>query len=162
MSLTLANIVNAAYAELREIAKKEGPDGELLMYQCEFTADYAAGGSVLLQLQFGRDVVWKQQITGITRTQIEMGMTYTDMAVKVTEAMRKTISLVGQVEHARLNQEFPQSIARVEVEYIPAQADYQYRVFFRNGHIAEAIGKREVRDDLFKARCAMIYDLPPL
>lgn len=154
------HIVQAAYRELRKIAEREGPDGAYLLQQCEFCVDLHTGMAVL-SLQFGRDVVWKQQLP-ISKGQVENGsITVAAMEKHVIEAMRKTLSLVGQVEHSRLNGHFPKSIERVEVEYLPATNEKNFKVFFKNGHMAEGT-EAEIRTDYFMARCTMIYDLPPL
>lgn len=153
-------IVRAAYAELRKIAEREGPEGQFLLEQSEFCVDLHTGMAVL-SLQFGRNVVWKQQLP-FSKGQIDNGqVTAEAMEASVVMAMRKTLSLAGQAEHARLNLQFPKAIERVEVEYMPDIAQKNFKVFFKNGHVAEG-SESEIRTDYFLARCAMIYDLPPL
>lgn len=153
-------IVSAAYRELRRIAEQEGPEGRYLLEQAEFCVD-AHGGNVVLSLQFGREVVWKSTLP-ISRAQIDDGaMPSAEMEQHAVAAMRKSLSVVGQYEHARLNKYFPKSIDRVEVNYDANANEKTFKVHFKNGHVAEGT-QSEMSSDYFMARCTMIYDLPPL
>lgn len=154
------HIVQAAYRELRKIAEREGPEGVYLLERAEFTVDYA-GSDIVLALQFGRDVVWKQRLS-IKRYDIEENkISVTEMEQRIVDTMRKSLSVVGMAEHARLDAQFKKSIERVEVEYRPDIHEKNFKVFFKNGHVAEGT-ESEIRTDYFMARCTMIYDLPPL
>lgn len=154
------HIVRAAYAELRRVAEREGPEGAALLDMSEFCLDTHTGHAVL-SLWFARDKVWEQRLP-ISKGQLDGGAISIEEAEKcVLQVMRDTLSLVGQKEHTRLNARFPKSIVRVEVEYMMATRERNFTVFFKNGHIAEGT-ESEIHTDHFLARCAMIYDLPPL
>lgn len=79
----------------------------------------------------------------------------------VTHVARQNLSLVAQMHWARLDRMFPGSIKNVGLERNEATLQHRLVVVFKNGHIADCIEK-EAHDDLFTARCSMLYNLPPL
>ncbi len=83
------------------------------------------------------------------------------LAEAVTHVARQNLSLVAQMHWARLNNLFPNSIKDVQLERNMATLDHKLIVKFRNGHEAECLEK-EAQDDLFTARCSMLYNLPTI
>ena len=104
-------------------------------------------------------VVWKREIP-ISEYDV---LTMKDDRFEeiITAAMRANLSLVAQMHFARLDQMFPKAIKDVRMNYDPDKRTKVVVVEFKNGHVAEA-PEAEVNTDLFTARCAMLYDLPPI
>ena len=157
---TIARVVNVLFAELRRVAKQEGPEGEYLLSVSDITADYIKGRQAIkVELLFMNKVVWKREIP-ISEYDV---MTMKDDRFEeiITAAMRANLSLVAQMHFARLDQMFPKAIKNVRMNYYPDKRTKVVVVEFKNGHVAEA-PEAEAKTDLFTARCAMLYDLPPI
>ena len=157
---TIARVVNVLFAELRRVAKQEGPEGEYLLSVSDITADYIKRRQAIkAELLFMNKVVWKQEIP-ISELDV-MTMEYGRLKEKITAVMRANLSLVAQLHFARLEQLFPKAIKDVHINYDPDKHTKVVVVEFKNGYVAEA-PEAEAKTDLFTARCAMLYDLPPL
>lgn len=84
-----------------------------------------------------------------------------DIEKTVTHVARQNLSLVAQMHWARLDRLFPKSIRNVELERREVDLNHRLVVTFKNGHVADCL-ESEAKDDLFTARCTMLYNLPPL
>ena len=157
---SISTVVQLAWAELRAIAIAEGDDALRMMDFLDITADYKGNGKVELVIEFNKEVIWRNRLP-ISRTNVDVPSTMTDEKLQSTLSvhMRKQLSLVSQMHHARLDKLFPNSIKEVKLGYDPAKAEKLVIVIFKNGHTAEAC-EAESKTDLFTARCAMLYDLP--
>ena len=142
------------------MAKQEGPEGEYLLSVSDITADYIKGRQAIrVELSFLNKVVWTREIP-LSESDV-MTMDDSRFEEKITAAMRANLSLVAQMHFARLEQLFPKAIKDVRMSYDPVKHTKVVVVEFKNGHVAEA-PEAEAKTDLFTARCAMLYDLPPI
>lgn len=147
--------------ELRKIAEDEGPDGMLMLEHTEFVIDYGTMDAALrVAMEYRGQRVWQAELD-MSREQMDRGMVDELFKKNITSAMRGTLSLVGQMHHARLDKLFPKSIKEVKVSYDPEKARKVVNVHFHNGHVASA-DEMEAKTELFTARCSLLYDLPPL
>jgi hypothetical protein len=121
--------------------------------QADLSVDPAGGTSVRIDLTGGG--ISAHWIMDVGRG----GMA--NLEERVTHVARQNLSLVAQMHWARLNALFPKSIKNVGLERNEATLEHRLVVHFKNGHVAECIEK-EAKDDLFTARCAMLYNLPPI
>jgi hypothetical protein len=80
---------------------------------------------------------------------------------RVSHVARQNLSLVAQMHWARLDRMFPKAIKNCELERNLDTMRHRLIVTFRNGHVADCF-EDEAKDDLFTAKCIMLYDLPPL
>lgn len=76
-------------------------------------------------------------------------------------AMSGTLSVIANVQRARLERLFPGRIKAVELWVSPEKDQRWFKVLFNNGHVLEP-KESEINTDLFIAQCSMIYDLPTL
>lgn len=155
---SLYNVLQVAWDELRRIATDEGPEGQMLFEMCDLTAD-RKDTRVRLALEFNKKEVWVKVIS-LSESDLRE-LSDETFRMRITETMRSTLSLVGQMHHARLESLFPKKIKEVTVEYDPEKARKIIHVHFKNGHVATA-DEFEAKSDLFTARCLMLHDLPPL
>lgn len=159
---SINTVIGYAWAEIRRIAKEEGDDGMRMMEHLDLTADVNNGRDLLeIAVEFKKEVIWRSRVP-ITRANIdfESSMSNKELQDTLSVHMRKQLSLVAQLHHARLDKLFPGAISGVRLGYIPATAEKIIIVTFKNGHEAEAT-ETESKTDLFTARCLMLYDLPP-
>lgn len=155
---SLSRVVSVALAEIRQIAAKEDGGGYLLEH-VEVTADFIMSRTMIeLRIQFFDMVMWFKRFP-VSEAQL-MEMDTDEIKEKVTHAMRGTLDLLANMHHARLARMFPNCIHKVEVEFSIDTRTKLISVMFKNGHIATA-SEAEAKTDLFTARCAMLYDLPP-
>jgi len=148
-------------AEMRRIAKNE-PDVAAIMDHLDVTADIQNQQYLTLAVTFMNKQIWKKQLP-ITRSQIEYREQMSDSKLEstITNTMRNHLNLVAQMHHAWLDKHFPNSIAEVTMGYDPQKAQKTIHVRFKNGHVAEG-PENEAKQDIFLARCTMLYDLPPI
>lgn len=148
-------------AELRRMAERE-PDVAAAHEHLDTTADIYNQQYLKIAVTFKGKEVWAKQIP-ITRSQIEFRSEMADKEFesKITNTMRSHLNLVAQMHHARLEKMFPNSIQEVTMGYDPQKAEKTIHVKFKNGHVAEG-PECEAKQEIFHARCAMLYDLPPL
>ena len=148
------------FDELHRIAQYEG------------VPDAAKDMDISVDWIFGRDQIRVQIVSRGTRKFLwsyifrvsEWDLDHMDedtFDVRITEAMRANLSIVGQMHHAWLDQHFPRRIKKVTVHYRGKSKLKMIHVEFMNGHIAEG-PEIEIKTDLFLARCCMLYDLPSL
>ena len=148
-------------AELRRLCEQE-PDLAAAREFIDVTADIYNQQYLDISVTFRNNEIWKKRLP-ITRSQIEMSSEMSDKALEdqVTTTMRKHLDLVAQMHFARLEQMFPKSIDTVTMGYDPAKDQKLVIVKFKNGHVAQG-PESEAKTDVFHARCAMLYDLPPI
>jgi hypothetical protein len=139
----------------------EGPEGRYLLEFAEITADYVNCRQMIrIALAFKGNELWVRTLP-MSASQVEFQMTDKEFADKITTTMRSHLNLVAQMHYARLEPMFPGSIAEVTMGYRHDIAQKTVHVKFKNGHIAEG-PEHEAKSELFFARCAMLYDLPPI
>jgi hypothetical protein len=146
-----------AWAQLREIAVSEGDDAMRMMDYMDITADIR-GPRLEVNVEFNKEIIWRGRMA-VTSSEVEYDMSDEKLQSTLSVHMKKQLSLVSQMHHARLDKLFPNAIKEVKLGYDPAKAEKLVIVIFKNGHQAEA-SEAESKTDLFTARCAMLYDLP--
>lgn len=157
---TLSDIVRVMNSEVKSIAAKEGPEAVGMMRYIDCTADFRTNYNYLtLGVTYQQGQIWMRKLKMAEHDLFSMNE---DGFVKtISEAMRGTLSLAGQIEQARLEKLFPGSIKNVLVTYDQERKEKAFQVVFKNGHMAEGY-ESEVRSDFFTAKCTMLYDLPAL
>jgi len=137
-------------------------DGEYALEHFDVTVDQFRDGYVLMGVEFRGNQIWKQRVhvSGLTAGG---GCDMSDEKLRetVTTTMRSHLNLVAQMHHARLDKLFPGSIQDVTMGYNPETAQKTVHVKFKNGHVAEG-PEFEAKQDIFLARCMMLYNLPPI
>jgi hypothetical protein len=138
-------------------------DGEYALEHFDVTIDQARNdGFVIVAVEFRGNQIWKKQmeVRGLTAGN---GSDMSDDKLRevVTNTMRSHLNLVAQMHHARLDKLFPGSIQDVTMGYEPHRALKTIHVKFKNGHVAEG-PEHEAKQDIFLARCMMLYNLPPI
>jgi len=135
-----------------------------LLEHADITADYIKGRScVRIQLLFKNKPIWIRELA-MSANQIELregGMTDEKFESTITNTMRSHLNLVAQMHFARLDQLFPNSIAEVTMGFDPTTNTKTLNVKFKNGHVADG-PEAEAKGEFFLAKCAMLYDLPPI
>lgn len=116
----------------------------------------------MMGVEFKGNQIWKRMvpINGLTAGN-GVDMSDEELRDKVTNTMRSHLNLVAQMHHARLDKLFPGSIQEVTMGYSPEKALKTIHVKFKNGHMAEG-PEHEAKQDIFLARCTMLYNLPPI
>lgn len=145
---------------IKEIAEREGPQATEMLRFIDCSADFRNGNQfVLMSLVYRQNQFWERKIK---MSESDMYTMKEDFFVNtISDAMRGTLSLAGQIEQTRLEKMFPNSIKNVLVTYDHQKAEKVFQVVFKNGHMAEGY-ESEVHTDYFSAKCTMLYDLPPL
>lgn len=157
---TLRNAQQVLYTTLRDIAAKEGVEASLMMRETDITVDFRKNRSVLLcAVTYRQHPIWERTIP--MSEEMMSQLTDDQFEKTISNAMRGTLSLAGQLAQVRLEKMFPESIKTVLVTYDPQRAEKVFQVIFKNGHMAEEF-ESELWGDVFKAKCTMLYDLPPL
>lgn len=132
-----------------------------LLEHADVTADYVNGrNEVMVKLLFQNKEIWEKRIA-ITADQVERTMDDEDLEKTISRTLRAHLNIVAQMHFARLELLFPKSIAEVTMGYDSRLAVKTIHVKFKNGHVAEG-PESEAKTELFHARCAMLYDLPPI
>ena len=158
---TLERLSIHATDELKRMVQRLG--GAYALDHFEVTVDqvHSGGQYVLLRIWFMHRPIWEQRLhvpglnAGYVTTQDQT------LANIVTHVMKEHLDLVAQMHHAWLDRQFPNSIKEVRMERNLETDTKMICVIFKNGH--KAIGpESDVKKDIFLARCAMIYDLPPI
>jgi hypothetical protein len=160
MKFTFSRVAQTLTNELRQIAAREGPEGALMLRDAEVTVDFTNNRTALVAKVYYRGLeIWNRRI-GVSED--DMMVLKDDVLVeKISDAMRGTLTLAGQVQHAKLEKLFPGAIKNVIVTYDAEKHEKVYQVIFKNGHMAEGL-ESEMKTELFMARCTMLYDLPAL
>lgn len=143
---------------LREIERMASADAaqhpdiwQWFKYKADLSVDPVGDHKIRVDLTGGGiNAHWIMDIKGIG-----------DLEQRVTHVARQNLSLVAQMHWARLDTMFPKAIRNCEIERNEATLDHRLIVTFKNGHVADCF-EREAKDDLFTARCSMLYNLPPL
>jgi hypothetical protein len=159
---SLVGINSILYRELRKQSLVH-PEGILFLDNAEITADYIKHRQAVgVTLSYRGKMIWKREIP-VTANEVEFSsqMSDKDLIDQVTSTMRKHLNLVAQMHFARLEPMFPNSIEEVTMGFNPDTHTKTIHVKFKNGHVAEG-PESEAKQDIFLARCAMLYDLPPL
>lgn len=159
---SLVGINSLLYNELRKRSLEE-PEGALFLDHAEITADYIKHRQAVgVELSYRGKVIWRKELP-ITANDVEFAskMSDKDLMETVTSTMRKHLNLIAQMHFARLEPMFPNSIDEVTMGFDPKSNTKTIHVKFKNGHVAEG-PESEAKQDIFLARCAMLYDLPPL
>lgn len=157
---SLGGVIRRLTQELMEIAKREKLDPKDVANDTDVSADYVGfDQGIKLEVAYRGRKVWERTFL-INRSKME-DMTDEAFDKSITTTMRQQLSLSAQMHWARLDKLFPDRIGNVTTEYNTQLAVKIIKVFFKNGHTAEA-PEQEAKSDLFTARCAMIYDLPPI
>jgi hypothetical protein len=137
-------------------------DGEYALEHFDVCMDQLMDGYVMMTVEFRGNQIWKQRIhvKGLTAGN---GVDMADEKLRdtVTTTMRSHLNLVAQMHHARLDKMFPGAIQDVTMGYNPEKAQKTIHVKFKNGHVAEG-PEFEAKQDIFLARCMMLYNLPPI
>ncbi len=137
---------------------RHGEEGRLALQLSEITVDrddqglvatvWFAGKAIRsIPYQVGRSLLEQPETASLERD--------------ITAAMLNHLDLIGQVHYTRLAKLFPGSIREVEMGFSPLTASKTVKVYFKNGHTAEA-DERASHEDEFLARCVMLHDLPPV
>lgn len=145
---------------LRELVREL--EGEYALDHFDVTVDQSKDGFATIAVEFKGNRIWKKHmaVRGLTAS---MGTELNDDELRktVTNTMRGHLSLVAQMHHARLEQMFPGCIQEVTMGFDLEKALKTIHVRFKNGHVAEG-PEHEAKQDIFLARCAMLYNLPPI
>lgn len=155
----LVRLSQHAFTYLRDTVREL--EGEYALEHFDVTFDHGHAETVVMQIEFKGAVVWKRSfnVKGLSTDGVHIG----DDALRdaVTNTMKAHLNLVAQMHFARLDQMFPKSISEVTMGYDIEKDQKLVIVAFKNGH--KAIGpEHEAKTELFHARCAMLYDLPPI
>lgn len=137
-------------------------DGEYALEHFDVTFDQYRDDYVIMAVEFHWEQIWKKQVhvRGLTAGG-GVDMSDDELRDVVTTTMRSHLNLVAQIHHARLDKLFPGSIQEITMGYDPEKAQKTLHVKFRNGHSAEG-PEFEAKQDIFLARCMMLYNLPPI
>lgn len=157
---TLQRLSQHAIELLRELVREL--DGEYALELFDVTVDQHKDGYATMAIEFKGNQIWRKHmhVAGLTAGG---GCDMSDEKLRetVSNTMRSHLSLVAQMHHARLEQMFPGSIQEVTMGYDMEKALKTIHVKFKNGHMAEG-PEFEAKQDIFLARCAMLYNLPPI
>jgi hypothetical protein len=159
---SIVGVVRLLNQELQRLTLQE-PEGKDFLEHAEITADYVNGRQAVgIILSYRNRQVWRRLLP-ISANQVEFSSNMSDEKLynTITDTMRKHLNLVAQMHFARLDPMFPNSIDEVSMGYDPTTNSKTVQVKFKNGHVAEG-PESEAKLDIFLARCAMLYDLPPL
>lgn len=159
---SIVGINSLLYNELRKRSLEE-PEGARFLDHAEITADYIKHRQAVgVELSYRGTVIWRRELP-LTANDVEIASAMSDQQVieTVTGTMRKHLNLIAQMHFARLEPMFPGSIDEVTMGFDPKTNTKTIHVKFKNGHVAEG-PEGEAKDEIFLARCAMLYDLPPL
>lgn len=137
-------------------------EGEYALEHFDVTVDQHKDGYATIAVEFKGNQIWKKHmlVPGLTAGD-GVNMSDEQLRDRVTTTMRSHLSLVAQMHHARLDKLFPGSIQEVTMGYDPEKAQKTLHVKFKNGHVAEG-PEFEAKQDIFLARCTMLYNLPPI
>jgi hypothetical protein len=156
---SLQTVIALLHGELKRIAEEEGEDALMLVRYCDVSADFVHDQKLIVKVDWQNKTIWWAEIKMSEHEMLNLADG--DFKDTVTRTMRGTLSLAGQKHHARLELMFPKAIEKVDVAYNAEKDCKMVAVRFKNGHIATAT-EHEAKTDLFTARCAMLYDLPPI
>lgn len=79
---------------------------------------------------------------------------------ETTNALEGQMTIRASLHHYRLNQHFPNRIAKCELEMDQQNARAVLIVRFVNGHVVTK-PEKDSQSSEFLALCGMLYDLPP-
>lgn len=157
---TIERLSQHAFVQLRELAKEL--DGEYALEHFDITFDeYAGPDKVKMNVEFRGNVIWRGLVPVNGLSSDGVSMADNELRDTVSNTMKAHLNLVAQMHFARLEQMFPKSIDSVHMGYDPAKDRKMLHVKFKNGHVASG-PESEAKSELFHARCAMLYDLPPI
>lgn len=115
---------------------------------------------VVVRIWFNCEEVWSRSIS-VSGLYDEFRMDDKELRQVISETMKAHLDLAAQLHFARLSQKFPSAITNVSMAYDATTNTKMIQVLFKNGH--KAIGpESEAKSEVFLARCAMLYDLPPI
>lgn len=132
-----------------------------MLDHADVTADYVNGRQqVAVSVLFQNKVIWSKEF-GLSADEVERTMSDLELEQTISRTLKGHLNLIAEMHKARLEQMFPKSIDNVVMGYDPAKDIKTISVKFKNGHVAHG-PESEARTELFHARCAMLYDLPPI
>jgi len=157
---TLARLSQHAFTQLREQARELDSEYALDNFDITFDEDRTPG-RVMMNVEFRGKVIWRGSVAVPGLTSDGVHMPDEGLRDAVSNTMKAHLDLVAQMHFARLEQMFPKSIDTVTMGYDPQKDRKLIIVKFKNGHVAQG-PESEAKTELFHARCAMLYDLPPI
>ncbi len=152
--VVIRNVLLREIERMASVDKATHPEiWEWFKHKADLSVDKMDGRKVRVDLTGGGiSAHWIVDLGGSPKMSLEE---------KATHVARQNLSLVAQMHWARLDRLFPKSIRNVELERREVDLNHRLIVTFKNGHVADCL-ESEAKDDLFTARCTMLYNLPPL